>query len=291
MTKVLEENAQRLRSLLIRSLTKLTDRKQFALLFSGGLDSSVIAALLAETKKASFTTLVVGIDTARDITTAKAAAKLLKLPLSIRIITKAEVKTKLTEILTVLRCVDVLQVSLAIPLFFAASYAKDLGLALLVNGQGADELFGGYARHEKFYVNSGSSAVTKEMQVDLEKMQKETFPLQQAVAQLHGLQIATPFLDVQVIDFAKTLPIRYKIHTLEEGIIRKRLLRCLAKQLGLPLQITEAPKRAIQYGSGTQRLLEDLSIQYWSQQQPNLSHREARSNDRIHQFLLAQIDE
>ncbi len=260
-------------------------------LLSGGLDSSIITAMIKNVYPEPFPLFVSGIESAKDLTTAREAANHFNLPLAIRIFTPMELEDRLPTILSLLGTVDVLQVELAIPLFFAAECAKQFNITILFSGLGADELFGGYARHEKQFSSLGSKAALKEMKSDLQKLQTETLPFQHTIVGHFNLELVTPFLDKTLIDFSFALPFKCKLYRIRKEIVRKYLLRILAKELGFPSHIIHAPKRAVQYGSGTHRILAKLATDYWNLHEPELTRREARSHTRISQYLSQLLDE
>ncbi|MFX0168049.1 MAG: asparagine synthase C-terminal domain-containing protein [Candidatus Hodarchaeota archaeon] len=259
--------------------------KVVGLLFSGGLDSSILASMLAKIHSGTLRLFVAGTELAKDIKVAHAVSEVINLPLIIREFSSDDVKEALPEILSIIEVVDVLQVSLAIPLYLAVKCAQQFDVAVLFSGQGADELFGGYARHERQFIQSGEEAVIVEMQRDLRKLQEKTHPCQQAVVNHFGIEFMTPFLNESLIQFAFNLPMKLKLASSSNGVIRKYFLRLVAQDLGLPPEVVNAPKRAMQYGSGTHRILKNLSREYWSSHLSTLTLREAQSTAKIRQFL------
>ena len=268
----------------------LKSQDDFGVLFSGGLDSSILAAILASLYSEPFPLFVTGITSAKDIPQARLSASHLNLPLTIRIFTHEDVKEKLCQILSICGDVDLLHAELAISFFLATECASQNNVTTVFSGQGADELFGGYARHERLFIESGSEKASVEMLSDLKKLREVTLPCLQSVVNHFGLQLATPFTDRSLIEYSRNLPFSCKLNISSGEVVRKHLLRRLAQELGFPSQVVNAPKRAVQYGSGVHRILTDLATEYWSEKEPTLSTREARSHTRINQFL-AQIND
>ncbi|MFX1299488.1 MAG: asparagine synthase C-terminal domain-containing protein [Promethearchaeota archaeon] len=290
--ETLTNYTQQLKTMLTHTIrSSLKSQDTFGVLFSGGLDSSILAAILASIYSEPFPLFVTGITSAKDIPQARLAASHLNLPLTIRIFTHDDVKEKLRQILSLCGVVDLLHAELAITFFFATECANQNKVATIFSGQGADELFGGYARHERHFIESGSEKTSIEMLFDLKKLQEVTLPCLQAVVNHFGLQLVTPFSDMSLIEYSHNLPFSCKL-TLSSGeVVRKQLLRQLAQELQLPSQVVNAPKRAVQYGSGVHRILTDLTTEYWSEKEPTLSAREARSHTRMNQFLAHITDE
>lgn len=286
--KVKASRILKLKTLLLRATKNtISNIENPGLLFSGGLDSSILAALLSSLCTSPVSLLVSGTESSKDVNAARAAAAILELPIEIRVFTIEELEKMLPKILAAVKNIDVLQVSLAIPLFFASKKAKELGISTLLTGQGADELFGGYARFEKLINRQGQEATITEMKKAFNELMTTTLPCQQAVANHNNIQLAMPYLDSEVVSFASNLPLDNKIRISKNGVIRKHILRELAKNMGLPSEIIHAPKRALQYGSGTSRLLVKLAKQFWKKVNPSLSPREASTHARIQQFLFS----
>ncbi len=288
MANNLLTKTQELELLLQKTLeTTLSKNKRLGLLFSGGLDSSILAAFLKFRLNKSIPLLVSGATAAKDVIAARFAANALNLPLSIQIITKNALLQALPKILSLLNTPTELQVSLAIPLYFSALCAKEFDLIQLYCGQGADELFAGYARHERSFIKLGEMGVLKEMKKDLQKLFQETLPNQTNLMQHFGLKLEMPFVDPTIVKFAENLSISFKISYNGSGVIRKRILRTLAQKIGLPDKVVSAPKRAAQFGSGASKLLAQLALDYWKKEKPNLSRREAKTKHYIQKYLNA----
>ncbi|MFX1575751.1 MAG: asparagine synthase C-terminal domain-containing protein [Promethearchaeota archaeon] len=267
----------------------LTSSIELGVLFSGGLDSSVITAILTKLHPAPFQLFVAGIEAAKDINFARKAAEALNLQLTIQLFTAADVEEALPTILSVLETVDVLHVELAIPLFFAAKCASQFKITTLFSGQGADELFGGYAKYEKRFLNSEESTLN-EMKSDLLTLYDKTLPSMTAIVSHFNARLIVPFCEQPIKNFADLIPFSCKIAQISKKVIRKRILRLLARNLNLPSQIADAPKRALQYGSGTHRILSRLATSYWLKKNPKLSKRKTRTHARIEQYLTQFTD-
>ena len=284
--------SQRLHELLISIVSKpISPPAEFGVLYSGGLDSSIITALLNEIYSEAFQLVVAGINTAKDVILARKGADALNLPLTLKMLAATDVEEALPKILSILGYIDVLHVELAIPLFFAARCASQFGITTLYTGQGADELFGGYAKYEKHLMESGEDAVLTEMKADLQTLSTKTLPAMKAIVSHNNCQLVAPFCDKAIIEFALSIPLSCKLVHDSGEVIRKQVLRLLAKDLGLPSEIVHAPKRALQYGSGANRILTNLAANYWTEQNPKLTSRQVRTHGRIEQYLTQLINQ
>ena len=142
--------------------------------FSGGVDSGLIAGL------ADLPCVAVGIEGSHDIIWATKAALMMELDLEVVTPTEEEVAEALARVVRVIPDpANPVEASIATTLFFVAARARELGHTRILAGQGADELFGGYAR----YLSSPDLAAELERDVADHERQRAR---DQAVATLHG---------------------------------------------------------------------------------------------------------
>jgi len=208
---------------------------------SGGVDSSLVAAL------ARRPCLVVGTAASHDIVRGVNAARVLGLECSAAVIPVDEIEEALHTVLPIIPVKGPVDVAIAATQFFIARAAKELGHTRILTGQGADELFGGYAR----YLN------VENLDLQLEK-DFESLSLQgardQSVAGLHGGYLSQPYLDLRVVNAAMKLPGRGRV----TGGVRKRALREVAAMF-IPPEIAWYEKKAMQYGSGVEKEIRNLA--------------------------------
>ena len=254
----METAAKRLQELLLESVReRVSDVEGLAVAFSGGLDSSVIAAL-AKTCEADVHLVSVGLRDQPEIRHVKAAAEALKLPLHIQTYTIDDVEHVLAKVLWLIEEPDSVKVSIAIPFYWAAEVASKLGCRVLLAGQGGDELFGGYQRYLRVYTRSGATAVWEAMHHDVALSYEMNLQRDNQTCSFHRVELRLPFLDREVVRFSLSLPLRLKIESTEDRL-RKRVLRRAAQNLGIPFFIANKPKRAIQYATGVDKALRRLA--------------------------------
>lgn len=210
--------------------------------FSGGVDSALVAAV---SKRPAVT---VGISGSHDIEHATEVAELAGIDSHyIREIEKDEIEPALKKVLKVIPRKTPLDASIAATLYFVAGWAAENGHTRILAGQGADELFGGYAR----YLEPGDPA--EKLKADFEGLPAQSLR-DQSVAALHGTYVSCPYLDMRVVRASKMLPPEGMVR---EGI-RKYPLRKVASGY-IPEEAAFYSKKAMQYGSGVWKEIRALA--------------------------------
>ncbi|UCE13956.1 MAG: asparagine synthase [Candidatus Heimdallarchaeota archaeon] len=228
------------------------------LLYSGGLDSSILAKIMMlEFPQSSFTSLCVGLPDSYDLRNAANRATELGFNLYKRIITVDLVSEAVACLRQLCIISDPVSLTIAIPLFIGLqTLANEFQIKTVFLGQGADELFGGYQRYVKLYSEYGEDSTRRSMIEDLHKLLNEQVLMEAKIAQFFKLNLIYPFLFPQIITRAQSFPVKtHIVHNSQDVVIRKALLRRMARKLGLPENLSSQPKKAIQYGSGTVKLL------------------------------------
>lgn len=148
---------------------------------------------------------------------------------------------------------------------------------VLFSGLGADELFGGYSRHENIFNDLEESSdgptaaarydeLSRSLVHDINVIYERNLGRDDRAMSSWGKELRYPYLDNLVISFVfnsvePELKVSYKWATLKTKkgekrtkiFTRKRLLRLLAQSLEVPLAADEI-KRAIQFGAKSAKL-------------------------------------
>lgn len=215
---------------------------EVSVLYSGGLDSSLVAWGVrghAETELVS-----VGVKGSSDLIAAEQGAQLLALPWTHRTVGRPDVERLLAMEHATLASASEVSRPVLLGLGFALESANH---ARVLCGQGADELFLGYAHFD------GLSSADAEAQrrKDLDRLLGDDWPLTLSLATRVHKDLRSPFLDREFLSLARALP----IDQLRSGTARKSVLREMAVALGLPPELAGRSKKAFQYGSGIAKLL------------------------------------
>ncbi|MCZ7394352.1 MAG: asparagine synthetase B [Candidatus Methanoperedens sp.] len=226
---------------LFNAIKQASEKRYYtpcAIAFSGGLDSSLIAALCPEAELYS-----VGMEGSHDITHTKRAARLLGLSdkLHVHELTADELEAAIPDVIQAIESFDPLKVSIALPLFFASKGAHKDGIRVMLSGQGADELFAGYKRYESLNANELEYALLK----DLENIAENNLERDDAATMANAVELRVPFLDKEVVELALGIAPELKVH---KGM-RKYILRLAARKI-LPDELAFKEKKAAQYSSG-----------------------------------------
>ncbi len=213
-------------------------------LFSGGLDSSLLAHLLPKPPDPRLVT--VGVAGAPDLAAARAGALELGLLHEVREVSRESVLRRARDPSVVPEGLREPLRSVRVSLALALEATTPGGTVLL--GQGADELFFGY-RH---YRGLSPSAARARAEADLARLREVEWPWTVAWASRAGVRVEAPYLDDAVVELAR----RLRVPDLAGGERPKEALRRVARSLGLPQALVDRPKRAFQYGSRVASVLE-----------------------------------
>ena len=137
-----------------------------------------------------------------------------------------------------------------VPTWFTARLAaKHVKVAL--TGEGADELFGGYAYHADY--DGAPEALAQELTRSLGTMHDVNLQRVDRMTMTHGLEARVPFLDVALIELAQRIDPQLK----RKDGVEKWILRRAVDDL-LPDEIVWRDKAQFDEGSGSVELLGTL---------------------------------
>ncbi|WP_298151258.1 asparagine synthase B [Flavobacterium sp.] len=194
-------------------------------LLSGGLDSSLtssIAARLLKEKGKKLHSFSIGLDAdAPDAKAARKVAEFLETEHHEIHFTIEQGIEILDKLIWHLETYDVTSVRASTPMYFLSKAITDMGIKVVLSGEGADEVFGGYL----YFRNAPS---TEEFQKEtIERVQKLfTADLLRAdkSTMAHGLEARVPFLDKAFLDVAMTIQSEEKQPKTYDGV-EKYILR------------------------------------------------------------------
>ncbi|KAM3359178.1 asparagine synthetase domain-containing protein 1 isoform X1 [Capsicum galapagoense] len=249
-----------------------------AVLFSGGLDSMILAALLDKCMdvKYDIDLLNVSFDGpfAPDRVSARAGLKELQKIAPSRRWKLVEIDADLLKLTSETKHVmslinpasTYMDLNIGTALWLAAGgegYLQDetgnddtrdhvkykSAARILLVGAGADEQCAGYGRHRTKYRNGSWLGLNDEMKLDMQRIWKRNLGRDDRCIADNGKEARFPFLDEDVIRILLDIPL-WEIADLDQpiGIGDKKILREVAHLLGIS-EAASLPKRAIQFGS------------------------------------------
>ena len=217
-------------TLIRESLTEATKRRLMSdvpigVLLSGGLDSSLtsaIAARLLKEKGKKLHSFSIGLDAdAPDAKAARKVAAFLGTEHHEIHFTIEQGIAILDKLIWHLETYDVTSVRASTPMYFLSKAITDLGIKVVLSGEGADEIFGGY-----LYFRNAPSTIDFQKET-IERVQKLfTADLLRAdkSTMAHGLEARVPFLDKAFLNVAMTIKAEEKQPKTYDGV-EKYILR------------------------------------------------------------------
>ncbi len=247
---------------------------------SGGLDSSVIAALAARSLDRPLKTFSVGTAGSPDLAAARAVARHIGSDHHELTFTAGDLADALPHVLYHLESADIDLVRSALPTHFATTLARRHVKAVLT-GEGADELFAGYAYHHAYA--GRSRALADELTRSLGTMHNINLQRVDRITMAQGLEARTPFLDRELIAFAQSIPASLKLRVTDPTTLEtteKWILRKACEDL-LPANLVWRKKAQFDEGSGTVDALEQALAGLVGAAPPIDREREAALYERL----------
>jgi asparagine synthase (glutamine-hydrolysing) len=239
----------------VRESLELAVRKRlmaevpYGVLLSGGLDSSLIAAIAArETAKAAAITdetnqvsgvddsgnlhqhgwnnklhsFAIGLPGAPDLIAAKKVAKFIGTIHHEHTFTLQEGLDALSDVIYHLETFDVTTIRASTPMFLLSRKIKAQGVKMVLSGEGSDEIFGGYLYFgsapspEEFHTECVTRVKNLHL-ADCLRANKSTMAW--------GLEARVPFLDKQFLELTMNIDPKDKVIDPSQGKIEKYILR------------------------------------------------------------------
>ena len=247
-SKVLLEN---LLNKIQSSIKNTVLEKKIAIAFSGGVDSSLISKICYDLGY-DVKLLTIGFANSHDILFAKEVCSEMDLPHHILEIDKETFPEISSKIHSIIKTDNLSWNENCIAFYYVAKLARNLDLNTVVTANGIDELFCGYNAYREIFT-FGESKITEVMDTKIENEIKMMKAVNKISAQF-DVKIVQPLLSNRFIEFAKAIPISHKILG-PEDLMRKHVIRNLAKKIGVAELSYSKRKKALQYGSNIHKLL------------------------------------
>ena len=264
-----QDRVEQLRNLVIdQVLASSAD----GILFSGGLDTSILAAIAASHgRKLQAVMVSVKEGNGLDEPFARLMAERLRLDLEILRPSLSELMDRMPELIRLLRTFDPMELRNSIVTYVAIGAAAKRGLSGVLTGDAADELFAGY----NFMFNMNAEQLPSYIRHLNEIMHFTS----QAIGQHLNVGVHSPYLSPAIREFTLTLDYEDLVCEYEGHRFGKRILRKAFSSV-LPKEIAWRLKTPIEYGSGS-TALKELSQQSLSDAEFDRERERAAIEDLV----------
>ncbi len=205
----------------------------YGVLLSGGLDSSITAALAAkhatmrvEDQEQSpawwprLHSFAIGLEGSPDLIAAQTAADHIGTVYHGVTFTIQEGLDALDEVIYHLETYDVTSIRAATPMYLLARKIRAMGIKMVLSGEGADEIFGGYLY---FHKAPDPRSFHEETVRKLSRLHSYDCLRANKAMSAWGVEARVPFLDKEFLDVAMSINPADKM--ISEGRIEKQILR------------------------------------------------------------------
>jgi asparagine synthase (glutamine-hydrolysing) len=217
---------------------------------SGGLDSSIITAV-AHRHVPSVKAFTVGMEGTPDVAAARVVAEYLGVEHHIRTFTVDEMIAALPEAIWHVESYNPSMVTGAVVTLMGARLAKDVGVKVVLCGEGSDEILAGY----KALRTMPFPELEQATWTLIRNLHKTELKRLDRMSMAVSLEARVPFLDRDVVDYALNLPATAKIRERGEQRIEKHILR-EAFAGWLPDEILWREKMPFDQGSGGRHIID-----------------------------------
>ncbi len=239
------------------------------MLFSGGLDASILLTLTTHIKAINVSLESYGVDSqyARIVVENLGVSEFYE-----KVVKVDEAIASIPTVIRVLKSFDP-----AIPndlaVYSGLKFAKDMGLGEIMTGDGADELFAGYDFMNPACAGTDGVKNIEDVHRYIKRIAKSMSFSSNELGNFFNIRIKQPYLQESFSDFALNIPPEFKIKEENGKAWGKWILR-KAFEDSLPYQIIWQNKRPLEYGSGMSKLREIIAS--------TISDEEFRQKSKIH---------
>lgn len=248
-------------------------------ILSGGIDSTIITYLLSKKLK-NVEAFVVNVNPLRkskykdDLYYARMAAKEFGIKLHEVNVDREDIEKKLKESIWASETFKWTQVSPAVAQLFLAEEIEKQGYKVVFGGEGADEIFASYGDVKRFCWNEPVHWHQKRINL-LNGLHKSNL-VRTNKSMMYGgtVELRTPFLNKEVIDFGLRIPTKYRDENYEvrknfeykttehsDGNVMKFILR-KAFENDISEELLWRPKKTFQVGCHTDYLKTEEPMMY-----------------------------
>ncbi len=216
-------------------------------LLSGGLDSSLVAACAAKFARsqaenavsadgetaevARLLSFAIGLEGSPDLAAAECAADGIGTDHHGFVYTFQEGLDALPEVIRHIETYDVTTIRASTPMFLLARRIKAMGVKMVLSGEGADEMFGGYLY---FHKAPSAEAFHEETVRKLDALHNYDCLRANKSMMAWGVEARVPFLDLEFLDLAMSMDAEAKLaggSRMEKAVLREAFEGVLPEQI------------------------------------------------------------
>ncbi|MEM2099153.1 MAG: asparagine synthase C-terminal domain-containing protein [Candidatus Bathyarchaeia archaeon] len=228
----------------VRDLVNTVVKKDMAegLLFSAGTDTTIIAyEAVKYNPKIPCLTMAFKHGNPKDTEYVKKMATFLKLNHETYIFDRDEILSNAPRVVEILKKFDPMEIRNSLPVYIGLAHMKKKGIQSVFTGDALDELFG---YPWQFHLSETEFQQRQEEMWAV--MEFSSIPLATSL----GISIKTPFLDPLFTEWAKKLPVKFKINIHEGEKYSKWIIRKAYEDL-IPKEVVWRSKAPLEQGTGT----------------------------------------
>jgi len=282
-----------------------TTERDVACLLSGGLDSSLIAALVANyfrKQDKQIETYSIGLAESEDIKYARIVADYIGSNHHEIIVTEDDMFNAIPEAIEALESYDTTTVRASLGNYLIGKYiAAHSKAKVIFNGDGSDELFGGYLYMNKCPDDIEFDKETRRLLKDIHLF--DVLRSDKSISS-NGLEPRTPFLDRTFVNYVLSIPAHFRNHTNfinepEKGLLRRAFNEYFKDSLDrkiLPDEILWRRKEAFSDGVSSQGrslytiLQEKIQSYYYDKQEKRLQKTGLSQTTQSDFFMVKKVD-
>ena len=234
---------------------RLMSDRPIGCLLSGGLDSSLVCAIVSEefkkNNKGELNTFSIGFEGSTDLINARKVANHIKSKHHEILLTSEDFLNAIPEVIKTIESYDTTTVRASVGNYLVAKYIKEnTDITVVFNGDGSDEVAGGYAYFKKAPTNNDFDKECIRLLNDISYF--DVLRSDRSISSKWSLESRTPYLDKNFVSTYLSCPVEFRRPSNEN--IEKKLLRdAFDKTNLLPDEILWRKKEAFSDGvSGTE---------------------------------------
>jgi asparagine synthase (glutamine-hydrolysing) len=199
-----------------------TDRK-IACLLSGGLDSSIVTSIASRFTESPLETYSIGLEGGEDLSYAREVADYLGTNHHEVVVTEDDFFESIKEVIYNIESYDTTTVRASVGNYLVCKYiSENSDVRVILNGDGSDELMGGYLYMHYCKDDIEFDYETKRLLKNI--FQYDVLRSDKSISS-NGLEPRTPFLDKTFVQYYLSIPIEYRNHNnsnqIEKFLFRK----------------------------------------------------------------------